>query len=305
MEPVNPVVDVPEAQAVSKGKSMPNGSALSNQNLPKKIKTKVDGIEEEVDLDELIRERQKYRASDKRLQEASQLRKEAQQERATVNALLERAQQGDLSWLKGLVPQEMINAFAEQQLLEHINWEKMPESERRAIQAERKAKELESKISEITQTKEREEASKIEEQAYQSIERDIVNAVKNLGYDVKVTPRFIRRIAEQVHASIEASEDPQNYMPASVASKRAFNGLKVDAKELLSILKPEEAIELLPDSLKKWMRQSEVQNALKNVPMRMRERVTGEKTRIEPTRRQKEKRMGTDDWFAKMDKRLG
>lgn len=261
-------------------------------SLPQKIKAKIDGIEEEVDLDTLTRDYQKYRSSDKRFQEAAQMRKE-------VETLLERAQKGDLSWLKGIVPKEQLNRWAETELLEHINWQKMPEVERRAVLAEQRAKELEDHVNSLTQTQQREKATAIEEQAYQSVESDIISAVQTLGYDVKVTPRFIRRIAEQLQASLEASDDPNSEpMPAKLASERAFKGYKVDAQELLSILPETEAIQLIPAKLREAIRRADVSDAVSQMPMRR------GNEKAEPVRKSKFKRMTVDDYFSGMDKKF-
>lgn len=261
---------------------------------PQKIKTKIDGVEQEVDLADLTRDYQKYKSSEKRFEEAAQMRKQ-------VEGLLERAQKGDLSWLKQIVSKEQLNQWAEQELLEHINWQKMPEVERRALLAERKAQELEDHITSLTQTQEREKATAIEEKAYQSIEADIVSAVEGLGYDVKVTPRFIRRIAEQLQASLEASDDPNaEPMPAKLASERAFKGYKVDAQELLSILPESEAIELIPAKLREAIRRADVNDATSQMPMRIKKQANEAEARKAP----KLKRMTTDNWFEKMEKRF-
>lgn len=268
-----------------------------------KLKVKIDGLEKEVDQDELIRDYQKFSSSEKRFQEAAELRKQAQQESQLVANFLQKAQSGDLSWLKGLVPDEQIRSFAESQLLEHIDWESKPQIEREAIMAKREAEQLRKQIEEFTQTKEREESSKIEEQAYQEVEQDIVQSIKTLGYDYKVTPRFIRRIAEQMHASIAASEDPQGRgMPAKDAAQRAFKGLQVDARELLSILPASEVLELLPASVRKAIRQADVQDVRAQAPM-MRARNQGGDER-DANGRRKFKRVSTDKFFEKMDKRF-
>lgn len=261
--------------------------------IPQKIKVKVDGREDEVDLEEITRDYQKYKSSDKRYQEAAEMRKQ-------VDNLLSRAQQGDLSWLKGLVSQEQIRKFAESELLEHIEWESKPEIEREAISAKREAERLRKEIEEMTQTREREEASKYEEKAYQEIETDIVDAIKELGMNFKVTPLFIRRIAEQMHASLLASEDPNSRpIPAKIAASRAFKGVEADVREMLQALPPEQVLEMLPPSLRKAMRQQDVNLAKSQAPfMGARQTgkgVSGNKRPIRTT---------TDDYFSRIEKKF-
>ncbi len=263
---------------------------------PSKFKLKVDGEEQEVDADTLVRERQKYLASEKRFQEASEMRK-------SVESLLQRAQQGDLSWLKGLVPKELINKWAESELLEHIEWEKKPEAERRAILAEQKARALEEQMSAKERQQLEEQQRYFSDVAHQEIERDIVSAIKELGYDKNVTPRLIRRIAEQMQASLEASDDPQaKPIPAKLASERAYKGMKVDARELLSILPPNEVLEMLPPKVRDAIRKAELDQAISDVPLRMKKKLEGDLETSKP--RTKVKRMPTDDWFNRMEKRF-
>ncbi len=265
-----------------------------------KIKAKIDGIEQEVDIDELTRDYQKYKSSDKRFQEAAQLRKEANEERKLVNDLLSRAEQGDLGWLKGLVPKEKLNKWAEQELLQHIDWEQKPEVERRAILAERRAQELEDRINKDKQSSEQRQAQELEQQAYVAVEKDMVEAIKGLGYDYKITPRFVRRVAEQVYASLEASDDPQAQpIPASVASKHAFEGMKSDASELLSILSPQEIMKMLPQKVRDALRKHDVDQVMSQMPMGIRQsQDKGER------KSGKAKKMSTDDRFALLDKKF-
>lgn len=289
------------ADAVAGTSTIESPSQGIGASSPSKIKTKIDGIEQEVDIEELTKGYQKAKSSDQRFQEAAQLRKEAQEERAQVNALLEKAQKGDLSWLKGLVPKETLNKWAEENLLEHINWEQMPEAEKRATIAERRAAELEARENERTHNDEQKRSAAQEQQAYQLIEQDMVSAIKDLGYDYKITPRFVRRIAEQVYASLEASEDPNAQpMPANIASKHAFDGMKQDAAELLSVLSPAEVMRLLPAKVRAALRSADVEEAMSQMPMGVRQTQEGVVQRPSKT-----KRMSTDDRFALLDKRFG
>lgn len=280
--------------------SVPDAGILASEaQSSRKFRVKIDGEELEVPEEELTRDYQKYRGADKRFQEAAELRKQAQQERELVDQFIDRATKGDLAWLKGLVPQEQLTKFAEAELLQHIEWQSKPEVERRAIEAERKAEQLESKVREFTQTKEREEASALEERAYEQVETEIVTAVKELGYDYKITPRFVRRIAEQLYATLEASpDDPQGApIDAKTARDRAWKGLLVDAREVLSTLPAAEALQLLPPKLREAIRKADVEDAMNQHPMKVRAGYSEEA----PARRSKLKRMSTEDYFSKMD----
>lgn len=291
--------EIPEATEHVPGAGV---SASEAQETSRKLKVKIDGIEQDVDIDEITKDYQKYKASDKRFQEAAELRKQATQERELVEQLLGRASKGDLSWLKGLVPKEQLTKWAESELLEHIEWNQKPEVERRAIEAERRAQELEHKIQEYTHTKERDEASALEERAYQQVESDIVSAVKELGYDYKITPRFIRRISEQMLASLEASDDPQGEtLNAKTARDRAWKGLLVDAQEVLSTLPVAEALKLLPPKLREAIRRADVDEAMNTHPARAKADYSDDGA---PAKRSKFKRMSTENYFQKLEQRF-
>lgn len=283
------------AQVDNNSAQVAPGLSPTQEKTPAKLKMKIDGVEEEVDVDTLVRERQKYLASEKRFKEASEMKKQ-------VDSLLQKAQQGDLSWLKGLVPQELINKWAESELLEYVEWEKKPEIERRALLAERRAQELEEKMTARDRENHEREQSALSDRAHSEIESDIVTAVKELGHDTRVTPRLIRRIAEQMYASLEVSEDPHaKPIPAKLATERAYKGLKIDAQELLALLPEQEALEMLPQKIKDALRKTLAQEAVSQTPFRKRE--TGEEGK-EPVRKSKSKRMATDEWFTRMEKRF-
>lgn len=282
----------PAPSAVDSG-SAP-GIAMPDVAESPRPKVKIDGIDAEVDIEDLKRSYQKEKAADKRFQEAAELRRQ-------VDDFVGRASKGDLGWLKGLVPQEVLTQWAEKELLQHIEWQELPEAERRAILAEQRAKEAEERISSFTQTQEREQATALEERAYQQLESDILEVVKDLG-GAKATPRLIRRISEQLLADLEASDpsDPQfQPMPAHIAKDRAWKGLEVDALEYLSTLTPEQAIAKLPQKLRDALRRADVATAHSQLPTPQRGR--GEQAAPE---RKKGKRMTTDEYFNNLSKKF-
>ena len=281
----------PQATSAADPVSAPGFSAPSAAQLSH---VKIDGYDQEVSIEDLKRSYQKDKASDKRFQEAADLRK-------GVDEFLGRASKGDLSWLKGLVPGEVLTKWAEQELLQKIEWEEMSDSDRRAITAERRAQEAEDRINNLTQTQERQQASVLEERAYQEIERDIVEAVKELGHDFKATPRLIRRISEQLLADYEVSaRDPQHLpMPAKTARDRAWKGLEVDAIEYFSRLSPADALQKLPPKLRDALRRADVATASGQFPTQPQRGNEGNATQGKG-----KKKMSTDDYFKTIEKKF-
>src|SRR5690606_35891830 len=102
---------------------------------------------------------------------------------------------GDLSWLKGIVPQEQLTKWAESELLQHIEYESLSEPEKRAIKAEKAREELERKWNEREENDKQSKMSSMNQQAEHQIDIEIAQAVKDIGHDSKVTPRLVKRIA--------------------------------------------------------------------------------------------------------------
>ncbi len=170
------------------------------------------------------------------------------------------------------------------------------------IQAERERDKYRTELEQSKKEREAHELSLIENQAYAEIESDITQAVKELGHDVKVTPRLLRRIAERMLVHIGASDDPQDFrrVPAKEARDEVLSEGKALIPELLSVLPISEVLALLPKKVREAIRASDVEDAVSQMPKRIREQ-TGQ---VEKPRKTKEKRMSTDDFFQRMEKKL-
>jgi hypothetical protein len=133
------------ADAIAQGApSAASGSVQTTENvsIPEKIRVKVDGTEEEVDLDTVKRDYQKYRSADKRFQEAANLRKSHEAEAKAI----EKAKAGDFSELVKVAGADKARAWAENYLLEFLEYQQLsPEQkENRTLKqqlAEREASE--------------------------------------------------------------------------------------------------------------------------------------------------------------------
>lgn len=286
----------------------PNAQGAESQEAkvyPEKVRVKIDGGELEVPFDEITRDYQKYKGSEKRFQEASNLRKQAQEDRKLVETFIGKAKAGDLSWLRGIVPEAQIKQWAESQLLEHIEWEQLPESEKRARIAERRLEEYEEEKARDRESQREKELEALTSRASQDLERELIDAVKELGHDFKVTPRFVRRIAEDIVASMEAldPEDPQaKPRTAKEAKDRAYNGLVQDATELLSILPEDKVIAMLPPKIREAIRRKDVEAATTQVSSRMKGLDTDQSA---PSPRSKFQRMSIDQKFNQIEKKYG
>lgn len=268
------------------------GEKKAPESIPRKFKIDDEEYDEETLQKEFKRYKGKYEGSEKKFQEAANIRKQ-------VEGLLERAQKGDLSWLKGIVPAQQLRQWQEQELLQEIEWEQLPEHEKRRIQAERERDRYKADLEKTQKDRDAEQLRLIEQQAYAEIDADISQAIKELGHDVKVTPELMRRIAELMLSNLAAlpdDADQQEFrrVPAKEARDKVLSNGKKFVPELLSILPVEEAIALLPPKLREAVRKQDVEVAYSQMPKRIREQTE----QVDKPRKANKKSMSTDDFFA-------
>lgn len=173
----------------------------------KKHRVKINGKEEEVEYDELLKGYQLERIAKERLQEAARLRKEAEQQVSEVSefrALIERLDQDpraffELAAKRGLDPYDL----AEELAWERYQYQKLSPEQQKIIELERQ---LEAVAAEKKKAKEDAEAAQKaewESAAEERIDQDIEKILKLSG--LKPKPRTVARIAELYQASINAT----------------------------------------------------------------------------------------------------
>lgn len=259
-----------------------------------KHKVKIDEAEAEVEYDELVRGYQKGRAANERFQRASEMQK-------AVQGFVERARQGDLDWLEDVgVPDDKARQWAEKRLLRHIEWEQMTPEQRELHQLRQEREKHKQTEEQRTRQAELEGAQRAEQQAFQEIDTEISSAVAALGK--KASPRLVRRIAEQMMASL--SQEDGERMPADRAAQRAYKGLVVDAESLLQEMEPADVLALLERAGKRdLVRKAFVQEAVAQAPSRAGNQAQTSNAGVRQQGRLK--RMTTDEWFNRLDKKLG
>ncbi len=257
-----------------------------------KHRVKIDDAEQEVEYDELVRGYQKGRAANERFQRASEMQK-------AVTGLIERARQGDLDWLDDVgVSDEQARKWAEKRLLKHIEYEQMSPEQREVMKLRREKAQYEAERQKAQSEQQQVAAARAEQQAFHEIDTEISEAIAALGK--KPSPRLVRRMAEQMMASL--SDDDGTRMPAQRAAKEAWQGLVVDAESLISEMGPADVLALLERAGKRdIVRREFVNEAVAQAPSR-----AGSQAPVKDTpRRDKLKRMTTDEWFNRLNKKVG
>lgn len=210
---------------------------------PRKFKVKVDDTEEDVDEDELLKGYQKAKASDKRFQEAAQLRKEAEKEKQQIQDLIKQVKDNpDLLEQLGID----LDGYSEKRMLRKLEQSlKSPQEleleELRSFKSKQEEQANKAKEVEAEKAKEREYA-----QASEQLDNEIFDALKEVG--LKPTPRLVARMAEQLLATLD---DEGNRVSAKDAFGRVKNDYQADVSELLENLEPSQLNEMFPTLVKK------------------------------------------------------
>jgi hypothetical protein len=303
----------PQSDAADSAASSSDNPSQAADQAPakRKFKVKVDDREEEVDEDEVVKGYQTRRASDARFREAAELRKAIAAKEAEISEFMSNPWKAMDA--KGINAREM----AEMYLSEKLEWDTMPESEKRRILAEQERDELRAEREQRQKAETERRARQLEAQAVEEIDQEIGQAVQAMGR--RPTPRIIARVTETLIADYERQiADLQTQygdqvpdeaftslrkLPADQAVKRVHQEYLADVAEYLASMPVEEAIAVLSKANPTFLdaiRSHEVKRVLSQDPIGSR------KPRAEEPRRDRpKKRMSTDDMFENLDKQWG
>lgn len=267
-----------ESDAPAKKEKTPDPYELARQV---KHKVKVDGKEQEVDYDELVKRYEHVQAANKRMEKASQYEKLFRQMQQDPWSVLEQL---------GMDPDQV----AEERLKKKIAREMMSEEERRLHDAEERLKQIEKERDEYKNRYSEYERRQAREVVRARIDTEITEAIEQSG--IKPTPRLIAKVAELMLAKGQSSGQR---VSASDVLKLANEHLTNDAKQYVTSLEPEDLMKLLPKKTLDAIRQNQVRQVVENSPIGKRHTPQSVETP------QRKRRTGsTDDWFAKIESRL-
>lgn len=224
----------------------------------KRVPLKVNGrdMEYEVDLDndeELAKYLQKAMAADEKFQEAASIRKQMQQ---FVNAL----KSDPLSILSHPELGINIKDLAERVINNELeDLQKSPE-QKRLEQLERELKERDEKLKSVEEQKRTAELARLEEQAFQELDRDIDEALKTTS--LPKSAYVMKRIADTL---INANE--LGYTEISVKDIMPYveQTMEQELQEMFGRM-PEEVIERLMGQNLDRVRRSKIAKAKKVAP---------------------------------------
>ncbi len=262
-----------------------------------RYKLKVNGKEVEKSIDELIRDAQKGISADERFKQASEMSK-----KYSAYEQLEKAiEAGDISPLIKKMGHNKFRQFAENYLIDYLEYEQLPPEKKEALEYRRQAEEYKSKLESREAQEKEQKLAHARAQAVQEIDSEIAEVLKASGK--KPTPYFVARIAENMLASLQ-SKSVEPKQAAKTAYSKALSSIQADVSEYLSNMSADEARKVLPKNLLDAIRKLDVEAVRSQDPMRSRSTSKTEDTKSRQDG--KKVRMSTDDFFKqRIEKMIG
>lgn len=279
-----------------------------------KHKYKALGQEYEVDYDELVKRAEKGHGAEKRLAEAAKLEKD-------IKGRLEKLKNPDaedFDELIDLIGFDKAQKFAEKLMWDKITWDELPEHEKRARLAQQRADEAERKLQEREQREQEEHRTKLQQQAFEVIEKEISQVLeegKKSGLSVADIPDAKELIIDEMIAyleyvdQMEESGQPIRQSPPSHADvlRKIQEQFDTRSSAYLKRLSAEQLTKVLTKEQLAALRQQEIDQLYAPIPQAGRSK--NPQDVIDPFAAKPSKKaqrvMRTDDYFKKMDERFG
>jgi hypothetical protein len=172
-----------------------------------KFKAKVEGKEEEVDIDTLLASDQKNKAADKRLQEVTEEKKALAEERRRAKEAKELGKKDPIRALREFFEAEDVDSTLEQYLAEKYKAELLKEKDPRAYEMAMKEKELAAKEAQYKKYEEEQQArayQQFQQQQASEISTNYGKALQALG--VSTDEEIAEAIEYMIDADLSALE---------------------------------------------------------------------------------------------------
>lgn len=215
-----------DAAADSKGDKHPKNEEKRQADATEKIKRKikVDGQDVEVDVDEVLRDFQKYKSADQKFREAAENRRRAEE-------ILKKFQEGDESIFEDPSVKFDRSKLAEKWLMDDIMAQMEPEKSAEALRIEELEKELgiyKERDETETQKKEREEYESIVTERKEAIAKTFQEAIAitPLAKDPSTSAEVVREMAMYMRICKEAGHDVTPQELSSHVEQRFMNSYK-------------------------------------------------------------------------------
>lgn len=252
-----PEVEV-EAVEIPEEDSEPADSEQVDETLHKVI---INGEEQEVTLDQLIKDYQLAQASHEKFRQAKEYEKDMNMKLMNVNNLLAEAKENPAAFIKDFLGVDP-TAWAEDLLIKKLEYESLSPEQRelqRLKHQEQQWKEHQSK-QEAAQKQAEQEA--LQKQYAEEVDVQMAEALTEMGYgeDSPAPKHIVARVAEEMLAALNRGQQ----LTAKQAAQRVKQDYNESLKQLVETLDPKD---LSPEFLKK-IRQQQVTEAKQKAKVR-------------------------------------
>ena len=273
--------EAPAEQAAKPAPKVPN---------VKKFKLKVDGKDEDFDLDMddeegIKRHLQMSRAALKRMDEAATTRKQAE-------SFIRRLQSDPVSVLTDPNLGVDFRAVAEKYILSQIEDEMLSPEQKRVQQAEKIIREREEEVKKATEHREAQEAIQLESHYANEHQKKITEALTGSG--LPKTARTVKRMAELMYKNLNMG---LNLEPSQLA-QMVKEDYQNEMKELFGSSEGDILVKLMGDDVANKIRKHDLAKLRSGQPS-----FANRPDRESSAPKEPVKQMSKDEWRAYLDKR--
>lgn len=279
-----------------------------------KHKYKAAGQDYEVDYDELVKRAEKGHGAEKRLAEASQKEKTVQER---LKKLSDPANE-DFQDLIELIGFDKAKKFADRLVWDSIQWDELPDHEKRRILAEQERDEAKAKLSKHEQ----EVQTKQKQQAYAEADRVISEEIsrvlaegKKQGLSVSDIPEIKDMIIDEMLGYInlmdecEAKGIPIQSPPPSHEDvlRKIQSRFDTNSSAYVKRLSTEQLMKVLSKEQLSALRQAEIDQLYAPIPGHQGRSKNSQRddTPQRPSSDKSARKGKTEDFFKRMDERYG
>ena len=256
-----------------------------------KWKIKVDGKDEDVDIDTLKREYSKSRGAEKKFSEAAKMRQEAEQ---LVHLLKSDPRKVLENPALGINFRELAENFIKEQ----IEQELMDPRERQLREYERKVKAMESEKAEREKSEKAAQEKALIDRYTQEYDKKIAEALTSGG--LPKTPRTVRRMAELMEKNIEYGYELE---PKDLVAM-VRQGYIDDMKELFGATDGDTLLSILGDDVSNKIRKSDLKRLKAQQTASQPTTPANLKAQLPHKEEKAPKKMDVIEWRAHLDKKF-
>lgn len=233
-----------------------------SEDAPQLFKVTVDGQEQELTQEQLIKGYQSAAASNQRFEQASKMADQSQAAIQIVNAI----RNGNTEVLSKLMPEDARRKDAEAVLLKVLEFEQASPEEQRAIIAEQKAMAAQKESEDLRKRNQQTEMERLEYEQSQKIESEMMEAFEEQGLSLAGNDRLVARVCEDVLAHVNMKKKTTT----KAALKRVLKSMENDYAEHIERSykrDPKSFIDGLPKYMRDEIRKRDLEQVSSQLPI--------------------------------------